>query len=84
MQLSAQELAAGYHDDLLLLALTASFVRGWMRNEVVRLWLQSHYAGHAATLGRMAARSDSARQAKRPMKLSWAPASAGSQPVRRR
>ena len=84
MQLAAQELAAGYYDDLLLLALTASFVRNWMRNDVVKLWLQSRYPGNAVTLGRMASRSESARQAKRPMKLSYTPVSAGSRPVRAR
>ncbi|PRX31673.1 hypothetical protein B0G75_105463 [Paraburkholderia sp. BL18I3N2] len=77
VQLVAQELAAGYYDDLFLLALTASFVGSWMRNDVVRLWLQSRYPGNAVTLGRMASRSECARHAKRPMKLAYTPVSAG-------
>jgi hypothetical protein len=76
-QLAAQELAAGYYDDLFLLALTASFVGSWMRNDVVRLWLQSRYPGNAVTLGRMASRSECARHAQRPMKLAYAPVSTG-------
>jgi hypothetical protein len=71
MQGIAQDLAAGYHSDLVVLALTASLVRGWMGNDVVRGWLQSHYAGNAVTLERIASRSEGARHAKRPMKLPW-------------
>lgn len=81
-QLAAQQLAAGYYEDLLLLALTASFVRGLMRNDVVRLWLQSRYTGNAITLERMASRSDSARRPKRPMKLPYTHGSAGLRSVR--
>lgn len=49
MQLAAQDLAAGYYDDLLLFAPTASFVRGWMGNEVVRGRLQSRHSSNFRT-----------------------------------
>lgn len=84
LQATTQELAAGYSDDLLLLALTAGLVRGWMRNYVVRAWLQSHYAGNAVTLERMGSRSGCVRQAKRPMKLPWPPARTEPRLLRRR
>jgi hypothetical protein len=84
LQMTAQELAAGYHADLVLLALTTSLVRGWMRNDVVRAWLQSRCAGNAVTLERLASRSEGARPAERPMKLPWSPARAESRPLRRR
>lgn len=71
MQETARDLAAGYHDDLFFLALIASFVRGWMEDDVVRDWLGSQYAGNAATLERIASASDCAKKAKRPMKLAY-------------
>ena len=45
VQETVQSLTPGYHDDLNCLALTASFVRGWMRDDVVTEWLQPH-SGH--------------------------------------
>ncbi|MFM0011656.1 plasmid partitioning protein RepB C-terminal domain-containing protein [Paraburkholderia sediminicola] len=63
-----------YHDDLYCLALAASFVRGWMRDDVVAAWLQSHAPGAAATLGQLVSASETATAPKRRMKLPYASA----------
>ena len=74
MQETVQSLTPGYHDDLCCLALAASFVRGWMRDDVVTAWLQSHTPGGAATLGQLVSASETATAPKRRMKLPYAPA----------
>ncbi|WP_408436492.1 plasmid partitioning protein RepB C-terminal domain-containing protein [Paraburkholderia sediminicola] len=79
MQDTARAQMSGYRDDLFCLALTASFVRGWICEDVVRTWLQLHYPGAAHTLAQLAAVSDSATVPKRPMRL---PYQAARKPMR--
>ncbi|MFP3564062.1 plasmid partitioning protein RepB C-terminal domain-containing protein [Paraburkholderia sp. SIMBA_030] len=74
MQLEAAELRAHYDDDLFHLALAASYVRGWMRNEVVTTWLYSHHPKFAIVLDRVAKAADFAIEPRRPMKLPYSPA----------
>ncbi|WP_408339540.1 plasmid partitioning protein RepB C-terminal domain-containing protein [Paraburkholderia agricolaris] len=74
MQDAARTQMSGYHDDLYCLALTASFVRSWICEDVVRTWLQLHYPGAAHTLAQLAAVSDRATVPKRPMRLPYQPA----------
>ncbi|CAB3718448.1 hypothetical protein LMG24238_04667 [Paraburkholderia sediminicola] len=74
MQETVRFLTPSYHDDLCCLALAASFVRGWMRDDVVTAWLQSHTPGAATTLGRLVSASETATAPKRRMKLPYAPA----------
>ncbi|MFM0618701.1 plasmid partitioning protein RepB C-terminal domain-containing protein [Paraburkholderia nemoris] len=69
IQETVQSLTPGYHDDLYCLALAASFVRAWMRDDVVTAWLQSHTPGAAATLGQLVSASETATAPKRRMKL---------------
>lgn len=74
MQEAARSLTPRYHDDLYCRALTASHVRGWMRDVVVRRWLRSHCPGDAGTLEQLVEASESATVPKRPMKLPYLPA----------
>ena len=83
MQETVQSLTPGYHDDLCSLALAASFVRGWMRDDVVTAWLQSHAPGTAATLGHLVSASEAATAPKRRMKLPYAPATQAAYRKRR-
>lgn len=83
MQETVQSLTPGYHDNLCCLALAASFVRGWMRDDVVTAWLQSHAPGTAATLGHLVSASEAATAPKRRMKLPYAPATQAAYRKRR-
>ncbi|RKF36723.1 plasmid partitioning protein RepB C-terminal domain-containing protein [Paraburkholderia fungorum] len=74
IQLEAAELRSHYYDDLFHLALAASYVRGWMRNEVVTAWLYSHHQEFAIVLDRLAKTADFAIEAGRPMRLPYSPA----------
>lgn len=74
MQETVRSITPGYHDDLYCLALSASFVRGWMHDDVVTAWLQSRTPGAAATLGHLVSASETATAPKRRMKLPYAPA----------
>ncbi|ASV96810.1 plasmid partitioning protein RepB C-terminal domain-containing protein [Paraburkholderia aromaticivorans] len=74
MQLEAAELRWQYDDDLFHLALAASYVRGWMRNEVVTTWLYSHHPEFAIVLDRLAKAADFAIEPGRPMRLPYSPA----------
>ncbi|CAE6957118.1 hypothetical protein R69608_06202 [Paraburkholderia nemoris] len=83
IQETVQSLTPGYHDDLYCLALAASFVRAWMRDDVVTAWLQSHTPGAAATLGQLVSASETATAPKRRMKLPYAPATQAAYRKRR-
>lgn len=83
MQETVRSLRPCYHEDLYCLASTASFVRGWMRDDVVTAWLQSHNPGAAATLGQLAAASETATAPKRRMKLPYASATQAAYRKRR-
>lgn len=72
MQINAAGRRSRYEDDLVYLALTASFVRGWMNNAVVAAWLESHHSEFAGVLGRLATDSDFAIESERVMKLPYA------------
>ncbi|WP_306456595.1 plasmid partitioning protein RepB C-terminal domain-containing protein [Paraburkholderia bryophila] len=72
MQVEAAEKRSRYEADLVYLALTASFVRNWMNNEVIVSWLESHHPRCAIALARLASKSDFAIEAARPMKLPYA------------
>jgi hypothetical protein len=72
MQARAQDLTVAYNDELLLLALAASYIRGWIQNDVLRLWLRSRHPEDLVFLERLATRSDRSKKAKRSMKLSYA------------
>ena len=74
MQLEAAELSSHYDDDLFHLALAASYVRGWMRNELVTTWLSSHHPKFAIVLDRLAKVADFAIEPGRPMRLPYSPA----------
>jgi hypothetical protein len=74
MQETVRSLTPGYHNDLCCLALTASFVRGWMGDDVVTAWLKSHTPDAAATLGQLVSASETAIAPKRRMKLPYATA----------
>ncbi|MBB5441601.1 hypothetical protein [Paraburkholderia sp. WSM4177] len=74
MQLEAAELRSHYDDDLFHLALAASYVRGWTRNEVVTPWLYSHHPEFAIVLDRLAKAADFAIEPGRPMRLPYSPA----------
>ncbi|MFM0178740.1 plasmid partitioning protein RepB C-terminal domain-containing protein [Paraburkholderia aspalathi] len=74
MQETMQSLTPSYHDDLYCLALAASFVRDWMRDDVVAAWLRTHAPGAAVTLGELVSASEKAKAPSRPMKLPYAPA----------
>lgn len=74
MQETVRSLTRSYHDDLYCLALSASFVRGLMRDDVVTAWLKSHTPGAAATFGQLVSASETATAPKRRMKLPYAPA----------
>ncbi|MGP8433747.1 plasmid partitioning protein RepB C-terminal domain-containing protein [Paraburkholderia fungorum] len=71
MQETVQSLRPGYHDDVRYLALAASFVRGWMQDDVVTAWLLAHVPGAAASLGELALASDKASAPRRTMKLPY-------------
>jgi len=83
MQETVRSLTPSYHDDLYCLALAASFVRGWMRDDVVAAWLQSHAPGAAAALGQLVSASETATAPKRRMKLPYAPATQAAYRKRR-
>ncbi|MFM0134161.1 plasmid partitioning protein RepB C-terminal domain-containing protein [Paraburkholderia sediminicola] len=83
MQETVRSLTPSYHDDLYCLALTASFVRGWMDDDVVTAWLQSHIPGAAATLGQLVSASEAATAPKRRMKLPYASATQATYRKRR-
>lgn len=72
MQETVRSLTPRYHDDLYRLALAASFVRGWMQDDVVTAWLQAHAPGAAATLGELVLASEKASAPRRTMKLPYA------------
>lgn len=74
MQLEAAELRSHYDDDLFHLALAASYVRGWMRNDVVTTWLRLHHPKFAIVLDRLAKAADFAIEPMRPMRLPYSPA----------
>ncbi|WP_408505962.1 plasmid partitioning protein RepB C-terminal domain-containing protein [Paraburkholderia sediminicola] len=74
MQREAADLRSHYDDDLVHLAVAASFVRGWMRNEEVTTWLFSHHAKFAVVLETLAKATDFAIEPARPMKLPYLPA----------
>lgn len=74
MQLEAAELRSHYDDNLFHLALAASYVRGWMRSEVVTTWLSSHRPKFAIVLDRLAKAADFAIEPGRPMRLPYSPA----------
>lgn len=71
MQLEAAELRSHYDDDLFHLALAASYVRGWMRNEVVTTWLRSHHPRFAIVLDQLGKAADFAIEPKRSMRLPY-------------
>ncbi|WP_144138105.1 hypothetical protein [Paraburkholderia sp. BCC1884] len=73
MQLTGRSLKPAFNDDLYYLALTASFVRGWMGDEDVRTWIEAHYPGNAVTLKQLVSASEAATVPKRPMKLPYKP-----------
>lgn len=73
MQRDCLELRSHYDDDLMYLALAASFVRKWMRDEVVASWLHAHHAKYAIVLDALVTASDIAIEPKRPMKLPYSP-----------
>ncbi len=73
MQLEAAELRSHYDDELFHLALAASYVRGWMRNEVVTTWLRSHHPKFTIVLDRLAKAADFAAQPRRSMRLPYSP-----------
>lgn len=83
MQETVRSLTPGYHDDLYCLALAASFVRGWMRDDVVKAWLQSHAPGAAAIFGQLVSASETATAPKRRMKLPYVPATQAAHRKRR-
>lgn len=83
MQETVQSLTPGYHDDLCSLALAASFVRGWMRDDVVTEWLHSHSPSAAATLAQLISASETATAPKRRMKLPYVPATQAAYRKRR-
>jgi hypothetical protein len=72
MQETVRSLTPGYHDDLYCLALAASFVRGWMQDDVVTAWLLAHAPGAAAALGDLVSVSEKASAPRRTMKLPYA------------
>jgi len=74
MQDKVRSMTPSYHEDLYCLALTASFVRSWMRDDVVAAWLQSHAPGAATALVHLVSASETAAVPKRRMKLPYAPA----------
>lgn len=78
MQFEAAELRSHYDDDLFHLALAASHVRGWMRNEVVTTWLYSHHPEFAVVLDRLVKAADFAIEPGRPMRLPYSPAASPS------
>lgn len=80
MQLEAAQLRSHYDDDLFHLALAASYVRGWMRHEVVTAWLSSHHPEFAIVLERLAKAADSAIEPGRAMKLPYSPATRPAAP----
>ncbi|MFM0658770.1 hypothetical protein [Paraburkholderia sediminicola] len=73
MQLEAAELRSHYDEDLFHLALAASYVRGWMRNELVTTWLSSHHPKFAIVLDRLAKAADFAIEPRRSMRLPYSP-----------
>lgn len=73
IQLEAAELRSHYDNDLFHLALTASYVRGWMRSEVVATWLSSHHPEFAIVLDRLTKAADFAIQPGRQMRLPYSP-----------
>ncbi|ASL48975.1 hypothetical protein bAD24_p01390 (plasmid) [Burkholderia sp. AD24] len=72
MQVEAEDRRPRYENELVCLALTAGFVRNWMRNDVAAAWLESHYPQCAGVLDRLAKDSDLAIASGRPMKLPYA------------
>ena len=83
MQETVRFLTPSYHDDLCSLALAASFVRGWMRDDVVTEWLHSHSPSAAATLAQLISASETATAPKRRMKLPYVPATQAAYRKRR-
>jgi hypothetical protein len=73
MRRDCAELRSHYDDDLIYLALAASFVRKWMRNEVVASWLHLHHPKFAIVLDALVTAADVAIEPGRPMKLPYAP-----------
>jgi hypothetical protein len=73
MQRDCAELRSHYDDDLIYLALAASFVRKWMRNEVVASWLRLHHSKFAIVLDALVTAADVAIEPGRPMKLPYSP-----------
>ncbi|MBB4513928.1 plasmid partitioning protein RepB C-terminal domain-containing protein [Paraburkholderia fungorum] len=71
MQETVRSLTPRYHDDLYCLALAASFVRGWMQDDVVTAWLLAHAPGAAAALGDLVSASEKAKAPRRTMKLPY-------------
>ncbi|MBB5543335.1 hypothetical protein A8H39_10885 [Paraburkholderia fungorum] len=68
---TVRSLTPRYHDDLYCLALTASFVRCRMQDDVVRAWLLAHAPSAAMTLGELVSVSDKAKASRRTMKLPY-------------
>lgn len=81
-QAEARSIACACNDDLYGLAQAASFVRGWMHDNVVRAWLQSHYPCNTIPLRQLVSASETATMPKRRMKLPYEPThgSAGRRP----
>ncbi|WP_408334405.1 plasmid partitioning protein RepB C-terminal domain-containing protein [Paraburkholderia agricolaris] len=75
MQRDCAELRSHYNDDLIYLALAASFIRKWMRNEVVASWLHLHHPKFAIVLDALVTAADVAIEPGRPMKLPYSPTS---------
>jgi hypothetical protein len=71
MQRDCAELQSHYDNDLVYLALAASFVRKWMRNEGVASWLHLHHPTFAIALDALVTAADFAVEPGRPMKLPY-------------
>jgi hypothetical protein len=73
LQRHCAELRSHYDDDLVYLALAATFVRKWVRNEVVASWLHLHHPKFAVVLVRLGEASDFAKVPGRHMRLPYSP-----------
>ncbi|WNC95042.1 hypothetical protein RI103_34775 [Paraburkholderia sp. FT54] len=80
LQREAAELRSQYEADLVQLALTASFVRDWMKNKVVAEWIHLHHPDFAAVLENLVKASECAVVPGRKMKLAFSTASTPTVP----
>ena len=71
MQRQILDLKQRHDENILNLALAASWARGWMRDEVVSMWLDEHHSKYAAVLKRVARDADNSVEPGRRVKLPY-------------